>query len=629
VCATGLEHATAHTAHAAHATHATHGRSGGTLLLGSLNNGHLGGTEERGDTRGVSKTGANDLERVEDTGFNHVDVLALGAVEALVELLTKLVHDLADDNATLSTGILDNGTSRAGDGALDNADTELLVKVRGLEVIQGVGGSLDQGGATTGENALLNGSASGIESINETVLFLTDLNLGRATNLDDGNTTRELGKALLKLLLLVVGSGGVGHDTTDLLATCGDLILTALTVENDSVLLGDGNGASGTEHLGGGFVELDVELVGEDGTVGQDGKIAEDGLAVVAESRSLDGDDLELATELVQNADSQSFTVNILGDDDQGAAELLRGLKSGDNVLNGRNLLLGKEDQRLLELDLLRLGVGDEVRRDETTVKLHALGNLKLVLNGLALLDGDDTLLADLLHGAREESTNVGVAVGRDGGDLGNLGAGGNIALVTLEVLNDGLDGRLDTTSQIHGIAAGGNVLDCLGEDGAGKHGGGSGTVTSDLIGLAGNILEETGAEVLKLVLEDNGLGDSDSVCIACQPSIVVQPVCSTLAAHTFCDLGRAVAGLDEDVATLGTESGGDGSGKSVDTVQQTLPGLNTELELLEVAVSKQDATMARQWHAYLVGEALLLQRNRTKLGCRKGTRSKGALHGG
>lgn len=56
--------------------------------------------------------------------------------------------------------------------------------------------------------------------------------------------------------------------------------------------------------------------------------------------------------------------------------------------------------------------------------------------------------------------------------------------------------------------------------------------------------------------------------------------------AHTLCDLGRAVAGLNKDIATLGTESSGDGSGEGVDTVQQSLSALNTELELLEAIVS-------------------------------------------
>jgi hypothetical protein len=106
----------------------------------------------------------------------------------------------------------------------------------------------------------------------------------------------------------------------------------------------------------------------------------------------------------------------------------------------------------------------------------------------------------------------VGVAVGGNSGDLSDLSAGGDVALVFLEVLDNGLGSGLDTTSQIHGVASGGDVLDGLGEDGAGEDGGGGGTVTSNLVGLAGDILEEAGTKVLELVLEDNGLGDSDTI---------------------------------------------------------------------------------------------------------------------
>ena len=141
-----------------------------------------------------------------------------------------------------------------------------------------------------------------------------------------------------------------------------------------------------------------------------------------------------------------------------------------------------------------------------------ALGDLKLVLNGLALLDGDDTLLADLLHGAGEELTNVLVAVGGDGGDLGDLLAGGDVALVLLKVLDDGIDGGLDTSSQVHGVAASGDVLDGLGEDGAGEDGCGGGTVTGNLVGLTSNILDEAGTEVLELVLQLDGLRDRNTV---------------------------------------------------------------------------------------------------------------------
>ena len=589
---TSLEHAAAHTAHTTHATaHTAHGRSSASGLRG-VDNGDLSGTEERGNTRGVEETGADNLEGVKDTGSDHVDVLALGGVEALVEVALELVHELTDDNGALKTSVLDDLAGGPGDGRLDDRNTELLVEVLGLEVVKGVGGGLEEGSATTGEDTLLNGGAGGVESINHAVLLLADLDLGGTANLDDGNTAGKLGETLLELLLLVVAGGGVVHDAADLLAAGGDSILVALTVEDDGVLLGDGDGASGTEHLSGGLLELDVELIGEDGTVGENTEVTKNALAVVTEAGGLDGGDLKLATELVEDADSESLTVDVLGDDDKGPAELLGSLEGGNDVLNSGDLLLREEDEGLLELDLLGLGVGDEVGGDEAAVELHALGNLKLVLDGLALLHGDNTLLADLLHCLGKELANELVAVGGDGSDLADLVAGGDVALVGLEVLDDGLNGSLGTPAEVHGVAAGGDVLDGLGEDGAGEDGGRGGTVTGNLVGLAGDVLEETGTEVLELVLEGDGASDG----------------------HTILgDLGRAEAGLNEDVAALGTEGGGHGPGEGVDTLEKSLPALNAELELLSKSISIHcphalDPNV-QLMAAYLVRESLLGER--------------------
>lgn len=501
-----------HTAHATHAAHATaHGRR--RLVLG-LDNRHLGGAKQRGNARGINKTSADNLEGIKDTGRDHVNVLALGTVEALVEVIDILVLELADDDRALKTGVLNNGSGRAGDGVSDDAHTKLLVKVGGLEVLESVDGGLDEGSTTAREDALLNGSAGGVERIHEAVLLLANLHLGGATDLDDGNTARELGEALLELLLLVLGGGGVGHDTTDLLAALSNRVLAAVTVEEDGVLLGDGDGAGGAEHVRGKLVKLDIELGAEDGGVGEDSKIAEDGLAVVTEAGGLDGGNLELATELVENADGESLALKVLGDDDERTAELVGDLESGDDVHGGGDLLLREEDQGLLELDLLGLGVGDEVGGDEAAVEAHTLGDLELIEESLTLLDGDDTLLADLLHGVGNQLANVLVAVGRDGGDLGDLLRGGDVAAVLLEVLDDVVDGSLDTAAEIHGVAASSDILDRLGEDGAGEDGGSGGTVTGDLVGLGGDLGEELGTEVLELVLEGDGAGDSYTVFV-------------------------------------------------------------------------------------------------------------------
>lgn len=276
----------------------------------------------------------------------------------------------------------------------------------------------EKSGTTTGDNTFLDGGAGGVESIVIPVLLLSDLNLARATNLDNGNTATELGQSLLELSPVVVRSGRVVDQSSDLLASRLDEVLVTLAVEDDGVLLGNGNGAGGTEHVGGGLLKLDVELVSEDGTAGEDGNITEDRLSVVTKAGGLDSGDGELTSELVEDDGSESLTVNVLGDDQQRSTGLGGDLKRRKDVLKSRDLLLGEEDEGLLELDTLVFGVGDEVRGDEASVESHTLGNLNLVVNGSTFLDGDDTLLADLLHGLGNDGTDVGITVGGDGGNL-------------------------------------------------------------------------------------------------------------------------------------------------------------------------------------------------------------------
>ena len=94
---------------------------------------------------------------------------------------------------------------------------------------------------------------------------------------------------------------------------------------------------------------------------------------------------------------------------------------TGSMRLQAGELLLVDEDVGVLELGHHLLGVGDEVGREIAAVELHALDDVELGLEALRLLDGDDALVADLLHGLGELGADLGVAVGGDGADLGDL----------------------------------------------------------------------------------------------------------------------------------------------------------------------------------------------------------------
>ena len=163
-------------------------------------------------------------------------------------------------------------------------------------------------------------------------------------------------------------------------------------------------------------VELAADLLADDGAAGQDGDVAEHLLAAIAEARRLDGEDLDGAPELVDDERGERLTVDVLGDDQRGLALLDGLLERREHVLDARDLLVGDQDERVLEDRFHAIGVGHEVGRDVAPVELHALGVFLLEAQALALLDGDDAVLADLVHHLGDDLADLRIR-GADGGD--------------------------------------------------------------------------------------------------------------------------------------------------------------------------------------------------------------------
>ena len=68
----------------------------------------------------------------------------------------------------------------------------------------------------------------------------------------------------------------------------------------------------------------------------------------------------------------------------------------------------------------IRSGSVTKYGDSETLVEAHALDEVHLHAEGLALFDGDDTVFADLVDGVGDHLTDL-VIGGRDGCNLGDL----------------------------------------------------------------------------------------------------------------------------------------------------------------------------------------------------------------
>ena len=154
------------------------------------------------------------------------------------------------------------------------------------------------------------------------------------------------------------------------------------------------------------------------------------------------------------------------------------------------------QDVGLFDDRFHRLGVGDKVGRDVAAVELHTLDVLGLKLQALALLDGDDAVLADLVHHLGDQLADLPV-LGRDGRHVGDLFLGGHLDALLVDGLDQRFGAGQDAALEQHRVGASGHVLHAFGDDGVGQQGGGGGAVTGDVVGLGGGFLEQLGAHVL------------------------------------------------------------------------------------------------------------------------------------
>ena len=293
---------------------------------------------------------------------------------------------------------------------------------------------------------------------------------------------------------------------------------------------------------------------------GQGRDVLQHGLPAIPEARGLDRAAGQRAPELVHHQGRQRLTLDVLRDDEERLARPRHLLQQRQHVLHHADLLLVDQDEGVLEHGLHPLRVRDHVGREVPPVELHPLDDLEGRLHRLGLFDGDDPVLADLLHRLGDEVADGLVVVGGDGRDLGDLllvlGRLGHL----LQVGDDRLDGLLDAALEPHRVRPGRHVLQALAEDRLGEHGRGRGAVPGRVRGLGGDLLDHLGAHVLRGLLQLDLLGHRDAVL----------------------GNGRAAVLLvDHHVPALGAERGLHGLRQDVDAAQERRPRLLVEHQLL------------------------------------------------
>merc|ERR1719341_2385841 len=172
------------------------------------------------------------------------------------------------------------------------------------------------------------------------VLLLINLNLAGSSDLQHSYSASKSCHPLLELFLLVLAAG-VLNLLPDLVNPPAHRGLVATTLQQHGVVLGDDNLSNFAEVLDLNVLQLEgVSLSAKDQTSRCNSHILHGVLPVVSKSWSLDSNHLESNLEPVNHQSGESFTINVLSNDQQRPLMLVGKLQGGDDGLDGGDLLL-------------------------------------------------------------------------------------------------------------------------------------------------------------------------------------------------------------------------------------------------------------------------------------------------
>ena len=412
--------------------------------------------------------------------------------------------------------------------------------------------------SAAGDNALFYGCTCCIQRILHTKLSFLHLGLGCSADTDDSYAAGHLRQSLLQLLLIELRCGvcNLGLDLRD---TILDIRLLAKTFNDGGLLLGHLYRLRTAALLDGSILQLQTDLLGDHLAAGQDRDILQHFLTSVAVARCLDSNNIEGTSQLVDDESGQCLALDVLSNDQQLSAALHYLLQQRKDILDVGDLLVGDQDEGIVQRCLHLLHVGAHISADIAAVKLHAFYQIQLGLHGLGLLNGDDAVLGNLLHGICHHLAYALIASG-NAGYLSDLALAGYHRGLCLDGLYSGINSLADTLTKDDGVGTGLQVLHTLSYDGLCQNGCSCGTVTGNIVGLGSHLSYQLCAHVLIGILEVDLLRNGNAV---------------------VGDQRCTVALVQNHVSALRSKGYLNGICHCIYTCLESLPGLNTIFNFL------------------------------------------------
>lgn len=153
-------------------------------------------------------------------------------------------------------------------------------------------------------------------------------------------------------------------------------------------------------------------------------------------------------------------------------------------------LLVQQQHVAVVVFDALLFLVRYEVWGDVAAVERHTVHVLDFVVQGLALLAGDGTVHSHFLVEVADHVTDAPIPVGWDGGHVRDGLLSLDLSRAGFKIGDDVFDCQVDALLQLGGGEASLHFLEALLVDGAGQDGSRGSTVSSFVVGLAGDALD-------------------------------------------------------------------------------------------------------------------------------------------
>ena len=359
-------------------------------------------------------------------------------------------------------------------------------------------------------NAFFYSRTGCIQGIFNTEPLVLHFHFSCCTNFNDSHPAGHLGQTFLKLIFIKLGSCHF-ELLTDLFHTGCDSCFISRTTDNCCIIFCNANLVCCAKIFNRSAIQLTAHIFGNHLPAGKHSNIFQHGFAAVTKARSLDRSALECPAKPVDYECRQRFTFYVFRNNEKFFTCLYHFLQQLDNILNYRDLFIGNENVWIIHDTFHFISIGNHVRAEIPTVKLHTFHNFKACTHSFGIFYSNNTIITYFFHGISNQITNGRISR-RNRGYLCDLSLRINGYGFLLNFSHKNIYCLFNTFFQNHRVCTGSYVPHTFMNHGLSQQCGSCRTVTGHVICLCCHFLHKLGTHIFKGIFQLNLTGDGYTV---------------------------------------------------------------------------------------------------------------------